>query len=40
MKIIHDPYERNFWDKKEAERLFQELPFYNHIFVKPRSKRL
>ena len=40
MKIIHGPYKMNFWDEKEAKRLLQELPFYNHIFVKPRNKRL
>ena len=40
MKIIHGPYKMNFWDEEEAKRLLQELPFYNHIFVKPRNKRL
>ena len=30
----------NFWDKKEAKRLFQKLPFYNVLIKKPRIKHL
>ena len=30
----------NFWDEKEANRLLQELPFYNVFIEKPRIKRL
>ena len=30
----------SFWDKKEAKRLFQELPFYNVLIEKPCIKRL
>ena len=30
----------NFWDEKEANRLLQELPFYNFFIEKPRIKRL
>ena len=30
----------NCWDKKEAKRLFQELPFYNLLIEKPRIKHL
>ena len=29
-----------FWDKKEAKRLFQELPFYNFLTEKPKIKHL
>ena len=27
-----------FWDKKEAKRLFQRLPFYNILIEKPHMK--
>ena len=30
----------NFWDKKEAKRLFKELPFYNTFIENPRNKHL
>ena len=30
----------SFWDKKEAKRLFQELPFYNVLIEKPCIKCL
>ena len=30
----------SFWDEKEANRLFQELPFYNALIEKPRIKRV
>ena len=30
----------NFWDEKEAKRLFQELPFYSTFINKPRIKHL
>ena len=30
----------NFWKKKEAKRLSQELPFYDKFVEKPRIKRL
>ena len=30
----------NFWDEKEAKRLFQKLPFYNVPTEKPRIKHL
>ena len=29
-----------FWDKKEAKRSFQELPFYNVLIEKPCIKRV
>ena len=30
----------NFWDEKEAKRLFEELPFYNASIEKPDIKHL
>ena len=30
----------NFWDKKEAKRLFQKLPFYNTFIEIPHIKHL
>ena len=30
----------NFWDKKEAKTLFQELAFYNTFIEKPHIKRV
>ena len=30
----------NFWGEKEANRLFQKLPFYNTFIKKRRIKRL
>ena len=30
----------NFWDEREAKRLFQELPLYNTCTVKLRIKHL
>ena len=30
----------SFWDEKEAERLFQELPIYKVLIEKPRVKLL
>ena len=30
----------NFWDEKEAKRLFKELSFYNTSIEKPYIKRL
>ena len=30
----------SFWDKKEAKRLFQKLPFYNVLTEKTRIKHL
>ena len=28
----------SFWNEKEARRQFQELPFYNVLTVKPKTK--
>ena len=36
---MYVPYKINFWDKKEAKRLFQELLFYV-LIKKLRIKRL
>ena len=30
----------SFWDKKEAKRLFRELPFYNLLIEQPKIKHL
>ena len=30
----------NFWDKKEAKRLFQKFSFYNTFIEKPKIKHL
>ena len=30
----------SFWDKKEAKKLFQKLPFYNILIEKPKIKHL
>ena len=30
----------SFWDRKEAKRLFQELPFCNKFIEKPHIKRI
>ena len=30
----------SFWDKKEAKKLFQELPFYNVLTEKPKNMEL
>ena len=34
------PYENEFWNKKEAKKLFQILPFYNVLIEKPKIKHL
>ena len=30
----------SFWNEKEANKLFQELPFYNVLIEKPKIKHL
>ena len=30
----------SFWDEKEANELFPELPFYNALIEKPKIKHL
>ena len=34
------PYKNEFWNKKEAKKLFQILPFYNVLIEKPKIKHL
>ena len=36
----HKPYKNEFWNEKEAKRLFQILPFYNVLIEKPEIKKL
>ena len=34
------PYKYEFWNKKEAKKLYQILPFYNALIEKPKIKYL
>ena len=36
----YKPYKNEFWNKKEAKKLFQILPFYNVLIEKTRIKHL
>ena len=36
-KVLH-VIKVNFWDEKEAKKLFQKLPFYNMFIEKPKIK--
>ena len=36
----YKPYKNEFWNKKEAEKLFQILPFCNVLIEKPKIKHL
>ena len=34
----HRPYKNEFWNEKEAEKLFQAPPFYNVLIENPGLK--
>ena len=36
----YKPYKNEFWNEKETKELFQILPFYNVLIVKPKIKHL
>ena len=36
----YKPYENEFWNEKEANNLFQILPFYDVLIEKPEIKKL
>ena len=36
----HIPYKNEFWNEKEAKKIFQTLPFYNVPIEKPEIKKL
>ena len=38
--MMYKLYKNDFWDEKEAKRLFQKLPFYNTFIDKPHIKHL
>ena len=40
LRTKYKPYKNEFWSKKEAEELFQILPFYNVLIEKPKIKHL
>ena len=40
IKMMYKLYKNDFWDEKEAKRLFQKLPFYNTFIDKPHIKHL
>ena len=40
LKIKYRPYKNEFWNKNEAQKLFQTLPFYNVSIEKPEIKKL
>ena len=36
----YKPYKNEFWNEKEAKKLFKILPFYNVLIEKPKIKHL
>ena len=36
----YKPYKNEFWNEKEAKKLFQILPFYNDLIEKSKIKHL
>ena len=36
----HKPYKNEFWNEKEAKKLFKILPFYNVLIQKLEIKKL
>ena len=39
-EIKYKPYKNEFWNEKEAKKIFQIFPFYNVLIEEPKVKHL